>query len=141
MSNMVLIYWLTRLSNIQGLFLTAAIIVTTIISVGLLSYTIMMVDGYESEVKELKQKRKWFVNRIWIICLLWIVAILTPDTKEAMLIIAGGKTMDYVQQDTSLQKIPYKTTELILKKMDEYIDETAKLEKELKESKDTTKSK
>jgi hypothetical protein len=138
---MVLIYWLTRLSNIQGLFLTAAIIVTTIISVGLLSYTIMMVDGYESEVKELKQKRKWFVNRIWIICLLWIVAILTPDTKEAMLIIAGGKTMDYVQQDTSLQKIPYKTTELILKKMDEYIDETAKLEKELKESKDTTKSK
>jgi hypothetical protein len=36
--------------------------------------------------------------------------------------------MDYVQQDTSLQKIPYKTTELILKKMDQYIDETSKLE-------------
>jgi len=125
MSNTVLIYWLTRLSSIQGLFAAAAIIVTAIICVGLLAYTIMMVDGYEREVKELKQKRKWFVNRIWIVCLLWIVAILTPDTKEAMLIIAGGKTMDYVQQDTSLKKIPYKATELILKKMDEYIDEVA----------------
>ena len=128
MSNMVLIYWLTRLSSIQGLFATVAIIVTTIISAGLLMYTIMMIDSSESEQKEFKQKRKWFVNRIWIICLLWIVTILTPDTKEAMLIIAGGKTMDYVQQDTSLQKIPYKTTELLLKKMDQYIDETSKLE-------------
>jgi hypothetical protein len=128
MSNIVLIYWLTRLSSIQGLFTTVAIVVTTIISAGLLLYTIMMIESYESEIKELKQKRKWFVNRIWIVCLLWIVSILTPDTKEAMLIIAGGKTMDYVQQDTSLQKIPYKTTELILKKMDQYIDETSKLE-------------
>ena len=116
---------MTRLSSIQGLFAAAAIIVTSIIGVGIVAYTIMMVDGYEREVKELKQKRKWFVNRIWIVCLLWIVAILTPDTKEAMLIIAGGKTMDYVEQDTSLKKIPYKTTELILKKMDEYIDEVA----------------
>ena len=43
-----------------------------------------------------------------------------------MLIIAGGKTLDYVQSDTSLQKIPYKATEIILKKMDEYVDETIK---------------
>jgi len=127
MSNIALIYWLTRLSSIQGLFTAAAIIITAIISVGLFSYTIMMIDSSESEVKELKQKRKYFVNRIWIVCLLWLVAILTPDTKEAMLIIAGGKTMDFVQQDTSLKKIPYKTTELILKKMDEYINEVEKV--------------
>jgi hypothetical protein len=125
MSNIVLIYWLTRLSSIQGLFATVAIISTTIISAGLLMYTIMMIDSYEDEIKEFKQKRKWFVNRIWVVCLLWIVSILTPDTKEAMLIIAGGKTMDYVEQDTALKKIPYKATELILKKMDEYIDEVA----------------
>jgi hypothetical protein len=43
-----------------------------------------------------------------------------------MLIIAGGKTLDYVQQDTSLQKIPYKASKLILKKMDEYIDNVDK---------------
>ena len=128
MSNMVLIYWLTRLSSIQGLFATAAIITSTFIAAGLLAYTVQLVDCYENEQKEIKQKRKWFVNRIWIVCLLWVVTILTPDTKEAMLIIAGGKTMDYVQQDTSLQKIPYKATELILKKMDQYIDETSKLE-------------
>ena len=136
MSNMVLIYWLTRLSSIQGLFATAAIITSTFITAGLLAYSVQLVDSYEHEQKELKQKRKWFVNKIWIVCLLWVVTILTPDTKEAMLIIAGGKTMDYVQQDTSLRKIPYKATELILKKMDEYVDETTKLE-----HKDTTKSK
>ena len=125
MSNIALIYWLTRLSSISDFFLTLGVISAAIISLGLIGYSVALMDwpSDEDEIKY-KQKRKKFFNKIWVPILLFVVYILTPNTKEAMLIIAGGKTMDYVQSDTSLQKIPYKATELILKKMEDYIDET-----------------
>ena len=127
MSNMALIYWLTRLSSISDLFFGLGMLSSIFIFVGVLAYTFMIMDfpSDEDEI-EYKQKRKKFFNKIWVPILFFVLNILTPNTKEAMLIIAGGKTMDYVQSDTSLKKIPYKATELILKKMDEYIDETAK---------------
>jgi hypothetical protein len=126
---MASIYWLTRLSSIQGMFAAASVITGLIIGIGIIGYSISIFDCYSDErEKELKTKRKYFINRVWIPVLLLVFTILIPNTKEAMLIIAGGKTMDYVQKDTSLQKIPYKATELILKKMDQYIDETSKLE-------------
>lgn len=127
MSNIALIYWLTRLSNISGFLLILGVISTVIIGIGILGYSIAILDfpTDEGEVR-FRAIRKKFINKIWVPILLFIFYILTPDTKEAMLIIAGGKTMDYVQSDTSLQKIPYKATEIILKKMDEYVDETIK---------------
>jgi hypothetical protein len=125
MSNMALIYWLTRLSSISDLFFGLGMLSGIFIFVGVLAYTFMIMDfpSDEDEI-EYKQKRKKFFNKIWVPILFFVLHILTPNTKEAMLIIAGGKTMDYVQSDTSLQKIPYKATELILKKMEDYIDET-----------------
>ena len=125
MSNIALIYWLTRLSSISDFFLTLGVISALLISGGVFGYSFAILDSYRDEEKvEYKQKRKKFSNKIWVPILLFVLYILTPNTKEAMLIIAGGKTMDYVQSDTSLQKIPYKATELILKKMEDYIDET-----------------
>lgn len=125
MSNIALIYWLTRLSSISDFFLTLGIISAAIISLGLIGYSVALIDwpSDEDEIKY-KQKRKKFFNKLWVPILFFVLYILTPNTKEAMLIIAGGKTLDYVQSDTSLQKIPYKATELILKKMEDYIDET-----------------
>ncbi len=122
---MALIYWLTRLSSISDLFFGLGMLSSIFIFVGVLAYTFMIMDfpSDEDEI-EYKQKRKKFFNKIWVPILFFVLNILTPNTKEAMLIIAGGKTMDYVQSDTALQKIPYKATELILKKMEDYIDET-----------------
>ena len=139
MSNIALIYWLTRLSSISDFFLTLGIISAIVVGIGIIGYSVAIIDwpSDEQEIKY-KQKRKKFINKLWVPILLFIVYILTPNTKEAMLIIAGGKTMDYVQSDTSLQKIPYKATELILKKMDEYIDETVE---EKNTTKDTTNKK
>lgn len=126
MSNIALVYWLTRLSSISNLVSTAALIISFLFGLGILFYSISIAsESYNDKtVEKHKQSRKWFTRRLWIPILLWVVAILTPNTKEAMLIIAGGKTLDYVQADTSLQKIPYKATEVILKKMDEYINNT-----------------
>ena len=104
MSNIVLIYWLTRLSNISGFFLTLGVILAVIIGIGILGYSIAIVDCWDDDkIANYKVDRKKFINKTWVPMLLFIFYILTPDTKEAMLIIAGGKTLDYVQSDTSLQ--------------------------------------
>lgn len=125
MSNIALIYWLTRLSSISDFLLALGVISALLISGGVIGYSLALMDCWNDEEKvEYKQKRKKFSNKVWVPILFFVLYILTPNTKEAMLIIAGGKTMDYVQSDTSLQKIPYKATELILKKMEDYIDET-----------------
>jgi len=123
MSNIALIYWLTRLSSISSFFLVLGIISSFVIGISIIAYSVAIIDPYvEDDEVRYKQIRKKFINKIWIPILLFVFYILTPNTKEAMLIIAGGKTIDYVQSDTSLQKIPFKATEVILKKMDEYLE-------------------
>ena len=42
-----------------------------------------------------------------------LVACLIPTQKEAVFIIAGGKTIDWAMADTSLNKIPSQTTAII----------------------------
>lgn len=125
MSNIALIYWLTRLSSISDFFLTLGVISAAIVGIGFLGYSMAVLDCWDDDrIAKYKVARKKFINKTWVPMLFFVLYILTPNTKEAMLIIAGGKTMGYVQKDTSLQKIPYKATELVLKKMEEYIDET-----------------
>ena len=125
MSNIALIYWLTRLSSISDFFLTLGVISAAIVGIGFLGYSMAVLDCWDDDrIAKYKVARKKFINKTWVPMLFFVLYILTPNTKEAMLIVAGGKTLDYVQKDTSLQKIPYKATELVLKKMEEYIDET-----------------
>ena len=125
MSNIALIYWLTRLSSISDFFLTLGVISAAIVGIGFLGYSMAVLDCWDDDrIAKYKVARKKFINKTWVPMLFFVLYILTPNTKEAMLIIDGGKTMGYVQKDTSLQKIPYKATELVLKKMEEYIDET-----------------
>jgi hypothetical protein len=111
------------LSSISNLFFALGLISAVIVGGGLLAYSIMLIEwNTDNDEIKYKQKRKTFFNKLWVPILFFVFHILTPDTKEAMLIIAGGKTLDYVQSDTSLQKIPFKATEVILKKMDEYLE-------------------
>ena len=126
MSNTLFIYLLTRLSSIQGLFVGLAIF-TGMCALGYFIYTMSQYDIFYGEKPDEKKiaaghkgMKRWGITSIIFI----LFAVMTPDTKEAILIVAGSKTLDYVQKDTSLQKIPYKATELVLKKMEEYIDET-----------------
>ena len=55
-----------------------------------------------------------------ILCI--IITNLIPSKKEAIVILAGGKTMDFVQSDSSLSKIPHQATTII----SSYLDKTIK---------------
>jgi len=130
MNNTLFIYLATRLSGIQAISVIMAS-ASFIILCGLFLYKFIELDDnltydYKVEITkkrfEINKKQRKISMRFFFISLFF--AIFTPDTKEAMMIYAGGKTLDYVQKDTSLHKIPYKATELIIKKMDEYLNDS-----------------
>lgn len=107
------IYWLTRLDSVNnlsiGLFATG--IVITLIY--FLVYGVNQEWWDKDERKEYKDNHKGKIR--WGL-FLTIVGVLgmtfTPTTKEAIFIVAGGKTLEYAAKDTSLQKIPGQLTNI-----------------------------
>ena len=126
MTNTFAIYLLTRLTALQGLFIGISILTGCIVLFAFMYRSIELSNDYEPDVPKIARVNKIIKSNLIAFGVSIISVVFTPNTKEAMLIIAGGKTLDYVQKDTALQKIPYKATELILHKMDEYIKEDSK---------------
>lgn len=56
-----------------------------------------------------------------------------PDKDEAILILAGGATMNYIQKDSSLSKIGPQTTLIISQYLDSKIKELEKVGDKIKD--------
>jgi hypothetical protein len=69
--------------------------------------------------KKYTSKIKWLVI-IFIISVFGSVFI--PNKNEAIIIIAGAKTIDFIQKDESINKIPSQTTLLISKFLEDNIN-------------------
>lgn len=123
MSNYSKLYWLTRLDNLQALF-TVLLVVSGII---LFIYYLLMIISCQGDKDDLKEysdnygKYKKFALRVIIPTLL--ISTILPSKDEVIFIVAGGKTMDFVQSDSSINKIPAQTTQLITKYLDEKLKE------------------
>lgn len=121
MTNYTKLYWLTRLDNIQALLSIALLISGAIYIV---YYIARYIDCFDSDDR-IKYKKEFgkYANVSFIITLIsGIILVFMPTKKDIIIIYAGGKTMDYVQSDTSLAKIPYQTTAIIT----EYLDKSLK---------------
>jgi len=116
MSNYAKIYWLTRLDSIQG-----AIVAVMVISIllAVTYYLIMLFNSGEfgwDDDDFVKFKKRWgskvkIAQIVGLMCMLFITFI--PSKEDAIIIYAGGKTMDFVQSDSSVNKIPAATTKMI----------------------------
>ncbi len=133
MSNYSKIYWLTRLDSINDLLITLIIIgILYSFFVVLLSAMSRDFDEYKSPEVVLKREalRVKFQNKIkWVLplsCFCLLISVFLPTRNEALLIMAGGKTLDYVQSDTSLSKIPQQTTTIISQYLENALKEMKK---------------
>ena len=100
------IYWLTRLDGINGLFMTLLVLGIILLFLYFMAMGISN-DFDRDDMKDFSTRYKW--SKRWFIIMIifgGLGATFTPTTKEAIFIIAGGKTLDYVSKDTSLNKIP-----------------------------------
>lgn len=73
-------------------------------------------EEYESRPKYIKRLIALFVFTM-------AVAKLTPSTNKMVLIVAGGQTLNYVEKDENLQKIPYKASEVVVQYLDSKLKE------------------
>lgn len=125
MSNEFKLYLLTRLDTLQGAF-AAGLIIGGILLFAY--YFIMVLETYSTEQREnyKRQFGKVIKYAYWLIGICAPLVVLLPSRNEAILIYAGGKTMDFIQADTSINKIPAKSTEFIIKYLDEKVKELDK---------------
>ncbi len=128
MNNYSKIYWLTRLDYINSLFII--LLISSILAL-FVYYLVKVMDCLdEKDRQEYKANYGKIKTGAFYTCIISILIVVFIPTKNDMIMIyAGGKTMNYVQSDTSLKKIPYQTTQII----SEYLD------KSIKEIKDDNK--
>lgn len=112
------IYWITRLGNIQGLFIALTIISGVLIGVFLIGLSINMSDGDSTKFQIKAIKR---TIPVLIISVLGIV--FTPTTKEALMIWGVGGTIDYVKSNETAKQLPDKCIEALDKWVDSLNEE------------------
>ncbi len=133
-SNTQGLYWLTRVDSFKHLLNGTAIallIIIVIITIGSFMSADFDEFTYDKEkLKNRKSTREYFKSKIkWMLPLALsccIVSVFIPCKNDIIFIVAGGKTMDFVESDTSINKIPAQTTKLITNYLEQQIKEAEK---------------
>ena len=99
-----LFYWLTVADNAKTFFITFIIIFTIISAIATIGY--LLNDG-EYEQDDQKMARKWMWWSYPFMILFWSLFIFTPSKKDALLIVAGGQTMNFLSSDSTAKQIPH----------------------------------
>jgi len=130
MSNYVKLYWLTRLDSLELFFVLTSVLLGAAIIAAVI-FNFMSRDFDEFHRGEALEARVEFRNKVMsklkllILSFIFFIlsSILIPNQKQVIFIVAGGKTIDFIQKDTSINKIPEQTSAIISKYLDEKIKE------------------
>ena len=110
--NYFLIYLITIADNIKVFGTILSVILGVFMFCYILFYHLEY-GGIPKYVKRLVASFIFFLS----------VATLVPSTNKMVLIVAGGQTLNYVEKDENLQKIPYKASEIVAQYLDSKIKE------------------
>lgn len=115
------LYWLTRLDSIN----TLSFIIVVICSIVIMFTTIHLFasfDYYNDEDKEQIMTKNIRKYSIYLLIPFSIITIFLPTKNEMIFIVAGTKTINFIEKDTSINKIPSQTTAIISKMLEENIN-------------------
>lgn len=110
------LYWITRLDYISNTFVGLTVISGLITAVFFIIYVVNLIVGecgyYESDRNESKNLSK-ATKPIFKYSLIAFLAslfpmILTPTSKEAMLIYGVGTTIEYIKNNDTAKQLPDK---------------------------------
>lgn len=120
MNNYLGLYLLTRLDGLNNLFTILIVISGTLFIASLIARFGAQYDKDEYGIKIGSSGIKIFLP-ILIVSSLLLVS--TPTKNEAIFIVAGGKTINFIQNDTSICKLPAQTAAIISNYLDKQIKE------------------
>lgn len=127
-----LFYWLTVADNARTLFITMTIIFTAICVIATIANIACAADG-EEEGRRIA--RKWMWKSYPFMLIFWLLVIFTPSKRDALLIVAGGQTLNFLVSDESAKQIPTEMSSFVLTELknmakDAEIDLNIKQEKQ-----------
>ena len=111
-----LFYWLTVADNAKDFFF-AGIVIFTIISI--ISTVWFIVDRNGDDMttgpnSAAERAKKWMWWSYPFMILFWSLHIFTPSKKDALLIVAGGQTMNFLTTDKSAKQIPHELSSFVV---------------------------
>ena len=107
-----LFYWLTVADNARDMFRVGLIIFTAI---AVISTATNVICRSNDDDDAAVQARKWMWWSYPFMFLFWSLFIFTPSKKDALLIVAGGQTMNFLTTDKSAKQIPHELSTFIVK--------------------------
>lgn len=107
----VLFYWLSIADNARSFFLTFTIIFTIMVLISTICYFVFAYTeshGGQTDEDKVAQRlaRKWMWYSYPFFILFWGLFVFTPTRKDALLIVAGGSTLNYLTQDSTARQLP-----------------------------------
>jgi hypothetical protein len=110
-----LFYWLCVADNAKGMFLTFIIIFSVVCIASTITFFVGREDDGSCPKDGLGERaKKWMWWGYPFLILFWSLYIFTPSKKDALLIVAGGQTMNFLSTDSSAKKVPAELTKFIL---------------------------
>lgn len=125
-----LFYWLTVADNAKTMF----IVFTTIFTLIAVIATIAYLSNHDDEDNQ-KMSRKWMWWSYPFMILFWSLFIFTPSRKDALLIVAGGGTMEFLTTDSTAKQIPHELSNFVVTEL-KNMGEEAKVELQVMSQKD-----
>lgn len=104
-----LFYWLSVADNAKTMFIVF-VILFTIISVISTVWFIANRSSYDMSCEDNKgaeRAKKWMWWSYPFMVLFWSLFVFTPNKKDALLIVAGGQTMQFLTTDSTAKQIPH----------------------------------
>lgn len=114
-----LFYWLTVADNAKTMFITF-IVIFSVISLIATIWFLVDRDGSDLTVPKgsgAERAKKWMWWSYPFAILFWSLYVFTPSKKDALLIVAGGQTLNYLTTDSTARKIPKEMTNFVVSEL------------------------
>jgi hypothetical protein len=104
-----LFYWLSVADNAKTMFV---VFVSLFTAISVISTIWFIVDRNGNDLscadnKSAERAKKWMWWSYPFMILFWSLYVLTPSKKDALLIVAGGQTMNFLTTDSTAKQIPH----------------------------------
>lgn len=126
-----LFYWLTVADNARFMFKTGMIIFTAIAAIATIVNIFARGEGDDESADVARSWMKWSYPFMF---LFWSMFIFTPNKRDALLIVAGGQTMNFLTTDKSAKQIPHELSTFIVTELKNMATE-AKVDLNIKDQK------
>jgi len=132
-----LFYWLTVADNARTLFgwgagiFTAIAVIATIINICARAKEF---GGDKDAGEAANAARRWMKWSYPFMFLWWALLVLTPNKRDALLIVAGGQTLNFLTTDSTAKQIPHELSNFVVTELKNMASE-AKVDLNIKNQK------